>query len=103
MGVLEESIAPSCAGGSCNRQKLPLSCVRQLIAMHLADATEKGEAPAPRAEELFELLAFGVQGKFGAADLELMARFHELLGEDEEAAELRARLAQGAQVAAASA
>lgn len=103
MKVLEQSIAPSCAGGSCNRQKLPISCVRQLIAMHLADATEKGEPPAPRAEELFELLAFGLDGKFGAGDLELMARFHELLGEEEEAAELRARLAEGAQVAAASA
>ncbi|HMB54744.1 MAG TPA: hypothetical protein VKU40_15610 [Thermoanaerobaculia bacterium] len=103
MEVLEKAIAPSCAGGSCNRQKLPISCVRQLIAMHLADATEKGEAPARRAEELFELLAFGVQGRFGAGDLEMMARFHDLLGEEEEAAELRARLVEGAEAAAASA
>jgi len=96
MRVLEEAIAPSCAGGSCNRARLPLGCVRRLIALQLADAEEREAPPPQRTEELFELLAFGVEGRFGADDLKSMARFHDLLGDAEEATELRTQAAQAA-------
>jgi tetratricopeptide (TPR) repeat protein len=82
---LESAVAPSCAGGSCNKPPLHLPSVRTLAALHLEDADG-----LQRAGELLTHLARATGGRLAAADHLLLARFHELDGQPAAAAEARA-------------
>lgn len=85
--LLETSIAPSCAGGSCGSQAKHLPSFRLLARLYL----EAGDAgSADRAGELLELLNRAQGGKATAPDQRLMARYYALHGDTEAAAQAEA-------------
>lgn len=87
--VLELAVAPSCASGSCSRPPLHPPSLRLLATLHL-DAVEKGEGGSlQRVEDLLFWLNHGLGGRLQAADLRLVARYHQLAGDSEAAEEAR--------------
>lgn len=107
--VLERSVAPSCASGSCQRPPLHLPSLRSLAALHLGaappgDGAAAGEAATAegdavtaanldRVEDLMRWIAGAQGGRLAAADHLLAARYHEVCDEPERAEEARRRAA----------
>ncbi|MCB1054507.1 MAG: tetratricopeptide repeat protein [Acidobacteria bacterium] len=81
--VLETSIAPSCAGGSCGTQTKHLPSFRVLAELYLAEGSPRS---VDRAGELLEMLNRAQGGSGTARDQRLMARYFELHGDEEAAA-----------------
>jgi len=90
VACLESAIAPSCAGGSCNKPPLHLPSVRALVVLHL----DNGDGGLERSGELLTRLARATGGRLTAEDQLLLARFHELDGHPAAAAEARAEAAR---------
>lgn len=82
--VLEVSIAPSCAGGSCGAPGKHLPSFRRLVELHLA---EGGPENLQRVDSLLNHLAHAQQGALPPGDLRLLAAFHAAAGREQEAAE----------------
>ncbi len=83
--VLESSIAPSCSTGSCRRPPRHLPSFRTLADFYLASASN-----LPRVKELLQLVIEEQQGRATREDLELLAKFHEGVGDVKGAEEARA-------------
>jgi tetratricopeptide (TPR) repeat protein len=119
IAVLERSIAPSCKGGSCAVPAPYLPSLRTLVALHLgarsapaprpAGATEEELPPVPwspadsvgaasldRVEDLMRWIAGTQGGRLAAGDHLLAARYHEVCGDAERAAEARGRARRSA-------
>lgn len=84
IAVLEASIAPSCATGQCAKPPKHLPSFRLLAKLHLDDG---GEAAVDRAGDLLEQMDRALGGRSGAVDQRLMARYYQLSGDPEAAAE----------------
>lgn len=82
--LLETSVKPSCAGGSCSKPPLHLPSLRLLAKLHL-DA----DSPPSRVEELLMWIAHAQGGKLAAPDHRLMARYHEAMGDPDAGRESR--------------
>ncbi|MEE8522787.1 MAG: hypothetical protein V3T72_02560 [Thermoanaerobaculia bacterium] len=85
VACLETAVAPSCAGGSCRKPPMHVLSMRTLTALYLED-----EDGLQRARELLTHLARAAGGQLAAADHLLLARYHELDGLPNAAAEARA-------------
>ncbi len=83
IGCLEAAIAPSCAGGSCRKPPKHLPSFRTLAGLYLAD----DEEPAlDRVRELLTQVAQAQGGRLAGVDHQLLAAYHQRVG-DAEAAE----------------
>jgi len=79
--VLERSVAPSCTTGACAAPPKHIPSIRYLIALYL------GQQRKPeRVEELLDHLERGLQGRFQAEDLRLLAAYHRQQGDERAAA-----------------
>lgn len=108
--LLERSVAPSCAGGSCAKPPLHLPSLRALAGLHLgmvddpvtnlmdqvpeeglaaADAFEPTARNLDRVEDLMRWIAGAQGGRLSGIDHLLAARYHELVGDETRAEEAR--------------
>lgn len=90
LAVLEESIAASCAGGSCGKTPLDTLNVHMLVERYL---TRGQAADLERCRELLGQSIAQRGGRVGAVDCRLMARYLRAIGDDERAAEAEAAAA----------
>jgi hypothetical protein len=88
IAVLEASIAPSCATGQCAKPPKHLPSFRLLAKLLLDDG---GEAAVDRAGDLLEQMDRALGGRSGAVDQRLMARYYQLSGDPEAAAQAEER------------
>ncbi|MDJ0841472.1 MAG: tetratricopeptide repeat protein [Acidobacteriota bacterium] len=85
ISCLEASIAPSCAGGSCNRPRKHTPSIRYLIALYLGHQME-----TERVGELLSHLEEALNGQFQGEDLRMIAAYHRQMGDETAATEAEA-------------
>jgi hypothetical protein len=78
-------VTPTCASGRCGGPRRHLPSVRLLAELHLG----LDEGDPERALELLTLLARDQGGRRSPADLDLLARYQERVGQPEAARRLR--------------
>lgn len=81
---LETALAPSCSGGRCSGPPPYVPSLRMLSTLYL----QQGK----KIDRVRELLAFSAQaqgGRWGREDFVILARFHEIQGDEQAAREAR--------------